>query len=64
MTRKGDLLKTIDLMRDSERNGDLVITMLVDVVKDIRTVGANTQLRRQRVKNALEFAAAHLGVEA
>lgn len=61
MTRKGDLLKTIDLMRDSERNGDLVITMLVAALKEVKTVGANTALRRQQVKHALEFAAAHLG---
>ena len=51
----------IDLLKDSDANADVVITMLVSVIGEIRVTGANTTLKRSRLKHALEFAAAHLG---
>ena len=54
----------VQVLHDSERHADLVISMLYQVLKEIEVTGANTSLRRQRVRNALQFAAAHIGVEA
>lgn len=58
---QSDMQARIDLLEDSDRNADLVITMLVGVLKEVMTTGATTKARRDRVRGALEFAAAHLG---
>jgi len=60
---KREMHERIALLEESDRNADLVITMLVDALKEVRTVGASTALRRHKVRHALEFAAAHLGRE-
>ena len=61
--RKAELEERLALLEESDRNADLVISLLVEALKEVRTVGAGTSLRRQRVRHALEFAAAHLGRE-
>ncbi len=61
---KSELQARIELLEDSDRNADLVITMLVAALKEIMVHGATTKARRDQVKGALRFAAAHLGEEA
>lgn len=61
---KESLQAKIDLLEESDRNGDLVITMLVAALKQVMVSGATTKLRRDQCKSALAFAEAHLGVEA
>jgi hypothetical protein len=54
----------VEVLNDSERHADLIISMLYQIVKDIEVTGANTTLRRERARNAMRFAAAHLGIDA
>lgn len=61
---KRSLQERIDLLEESDRNADLVIKMLVNVINEIRVTGGNTTLKRSRIKHSLEFAAAHLGEDA
>lgn len=61
---KSALQARIELLEQSGANADLVITMLVSAIKEIRVTGANTKARRDQVRGALQFAAAHLGEEA
>ena len=51
----------LELLRQSEANADLVISMLVRALNEVKVVGASTKLRRDIVRGALEFANAHLG---
>lgn len=59
--QQSDMQARIDLLEDSDRNADLVITMLVGALREVMVTGATTKARRDRCKGALEFAAAHLG---
>jgi len=61
---KSDMQARIDLLEQSEANGDLVITMLVAALKEVMVTGATTKARRDKCMGALQFAAAHLGEEA
>ena len=61
---KASLQAEIELLREADANGDLVITMLVSALKQVMVSGATTKLRRDQCKAALEFAAAHLGEDA
>ncbi len=54
----------IDLLEESDRNADLVITMLVGALQEVMVSGATTKARRDRCKGALRFAAAHIGEDA
>ena len=59
-----DRLKSeVQVMKDSDDNADLIISMLVSLVKDIEGTGANTTLRRKKLRSVLAFAHAHLGIE-
>ena len=51
----------LELLRQSDANADLVISMLVHALNEVKVVGATTKLRRDIVRGALEFANAHLG---
>ena len=53
----------VEVLHDSERHADLIISMLLQVLREIETTGANTALRRKRARSAMQFAAAHLGLE-
>ena len=61
---KRSLQERIDLLEDSDRNADLVITMLVGALQEVMVSGATTKARRDRCKGALRFAAAHIGEDA
>lgn len=53
----------VEVLDDSERHANLIISMLYQIVKEIEATGANTALRRKRARSAMQFAAAHLGIE-
>lgn len=61
---KSALQARIDVLEASDRNADLVISMLAGALKEVMVTGATTKPRRDRCKSALAFAAAHLGEEA
>ena len=61
---KRSLQERIALLEESDRNADLVITMLVGALQEVMVSGATTKARRDRCKGALRFAAAHLGDDA
>lgn len=61
---KRSLQERIDLLEESDRNADLVITMLVGALQEVMVSGATTKARRDRCKGALRFAAAHIGEDA
>ena len=53
----------VEVLSDSERHADLIISMLLQVLREIETTGANTALRRKRARSAMQFAMAHLGMD-
>lgn len=60
---QSEMQAEIDLLRDRERSAEVIITMFMDLARDMKSNGTNTKQKRDRYKNVMQFGCAHTGVE-